>query len=73
MRGRKRVTEGIKEFGGYVGDFQARLVLTILYFTLVAPFSLVVKLVVKPLRGSGYAARQDASSRQDLSAGRQQY
>ncbi len=40
-----RLWEGWKEIAGYVGDFQARLLLTIFYFTVAVPFGFLVRLV----------------------------
>jgi hypothetical protein len=45
----KRAWEGWKSFGRKLGDFQARLILTIFYFIIVAPFSLLVRLFSDPL------------------------
>ena len=32
-----------------MGDFQARLILTVLYFVIVAPFALIVRFAADPL------------------------
>jgi len=45
----KVLWESWKRFGRRVGDFQARLVLTVLYFVIVAPFALVVRWGGDPL------------------------
>lgn len=37
------------ELGRYIGDFQARLLLTLLYFTWIVPFGLLVRLSSDPL------------------------
>ena len=39
-----------KVFGYKVGNFQARLVLSLFYFIVICPFAVVVKFVSKPLR-----------------------
>jgi hypothetical protein len=45
----KRAWEGWKSFAHKLGDFQARLILTVLYFIIVAPFSLLVRFGSDPL------------------------
>jgi hypothetical protein len=39
-----------REIASYIGDFQARLLLTMFYFTILAPFGLLVRLFSDPLR-----------------------
>ena len=39
-----RIWTGWKEIAGYIGDFQARMVLTVFYFTIVLPFGLLASL-----------------------------
>ena len=39
-----------KIFGQKIGNFQARLILTLFYFIAISPFAVVVKYVSKPLR-----------------------
>jgi len=39
-----KLTEGWKKFGHAIGNFQARLLLTILYGILILPFGLMVRL-----------------------------
>ena len=46
----RRLWEGWKEISGYIGDFQARLLLTLFYFTVAVPFGLLARLVADPLR-----------------------
>jgi hypothetical protein len=41
---------------GHVGDFQARLLLTVLYFTLLVPFGLPISLFGDPLQTRGRRA-----------------
>ena len=38
-----------KRFGHVVGDFQARVILTLIYFLILAPYGLMVRLVSDPL------------------------
>jgi hypothetical protein len=38
-----------RRFGRRMGDFQARLILTVFYFVVVAPFALVVRFAADPL------------------------
>ena len=38
-----------KKIGQFIGDFIARIILTIFYFTLFLPFGLVVRLFMDPL------------------------
>jgi hypothetical protein len=46
----KRVWERWKKIAHAIGNFQARLLLTILYIILVLPFGLAVRLFADPLR-----------------------
>ena len=46
----KKLWENRKILGHKVGNFQARLILTIFYFIVICPFAAVVKFVSKPLR-----------------------
>ncbi len=46
----KRLWEGWKRVARVIGDFQARVVLTIFYAVLVLPFGLGVRLFGDPLR-----------------------
>lgn len=41
------------ELAAYIGDFQSRLILTSLYFTFIAPFAVIARFLVDPLRGRG--------------------
>ncbi|MBI3457062.1 MAG: hypothetical protein HY002_14895 [Candidatus Rokubacteria bacterium] len=45
----RRLWEGWRRVGRTVGDCQARVLLTLLYFVIVAPFALVVRLATDPL------------------------
>ena len=46
----RKLWEKWKAFGHKIGNFQARLILTLFYFVVIGPFALVVKFVSKPLR-----------------------
>jgi len=46
----KRIWEGWKRIARRIGDFQARVLLTVIYAVFVLPFGLVVRLVADPLR-----------------------
>ncbi len=39
----RRAWKGWKRFGKKVGDFQARLLLTVFYFVILAPFALAMR------------------------------
>jgi hypothetical protein len=53
----KRAWEAWKSFGRKLGDFQARLMLSLCYFVIVAPFSLLVRLFSDPLSLKAGTAR----------------
>lgn len=46
----RKLWEKWKAFGHKVGNFQARLILTVFYFVVICPFAAVVKFGAKPLR-----------------------
>lgn len=46
----KRLWEGWKPIGRKIGDFQARVLLTVLYAIVVLPFGLAVRVFGDPLR-----------------------
>jgi hypothetical protein len=46
----KRFWERWKAFGHKVGNFQARLILSIFYFIVIFPFGMIVRFFSKPLR-----------------------
>ncbi len=48
--GLRHIWEAWKDIAHQIGTFQARLLLTILYFVLVLPFGLVVRWFSDPLR-----------------------
>jgi hypothetical protein len=50
MNWMKNFWEKWKAFGHKVGDFQARLILTLFYFVVICPFAAVVRFGAKPLR-----------------------
>jgi hypothetical protein len=45
----RRLWDGWKRLGRRLGDFQARLLLTVFYFTAITPFALVVRCATDPL------------------------
>lgn len=45
----RRLWEGWKRFGRKIGDFQARVLLTVFYFVFLAPFALAVRSLADPL------------------------
>lgn len=45
----RRLWEGWKAFGHALGDFQARLILTFFYFTVLLPYGLVIRAFGDPL------------------------
>ena len=55
----KRIWEGWKRFGQWIGDMLARVVLTVFYFTIFVPFGLGVRFFSDPLaiktRPAGFA------------------
>lgn len=46
----KRIWEGWKRVARRIGDFQARVLLTVIYAVLVLPFGLAVRWLADPLR-----------------------
>jgi hypothetical protein len=60
----KSTWEAWKRFGRKLGDFQARLILSLFYFIIIAPFSLLVRffsdpLTLKPRTARGWIVRSD--------------
>jgi hypothetical protein len=45
----RRLWAGWKRVGRKIGDFQARVLLTLFYFVILAPFALGVRLLADPL------------------------
>jgi hypothetical protein len=50
MRGLKKLWEGWKAFGHFLGNLLARVVLSIFYFTIFVPFGLGVRWLSDPLQ-----------------------
>jgi hypothetical protein len=53
----RRLWEGWKRVGRKIGDFQARVLLTVFYFVMLAPFAAVIRWKADPLglqRGGGW-------------------
>ena len=77
MRGALRtVWDGWKRLARRIGDFQARVILFVLYFVIVAPFALVIRwisdpLAVKPGSPTGWRPRREAESDRASQARRQ--
>ena len=46
----RRLWQGWKRIGRKIGDVQARILLTIFYFVIVAPFALAVRVFADPLK-----------------------
>jgi hypothetical protein len=45
----RKLWEGWKRVAKRIGDFQARVILTVLYFVIIAPFALIVRWGADPL------------------------
>lgn len=74
----KRIWEWWKPVAHKIGNFQARLILTVFYFTLFAPFALIVKLGTDPLRlksktSKGWVEREDKPVEDPLVGARRQF
>ncbi len=59
----RRLWQGWKRVGRKIGDFQARVLLTVFYFTIVAPFGLGIRvggdpLAIKPRTARGWRVRE---------------
>ena len=73
----RRLWENWKGITGYIGDFQARLLLTVFYFTAAVPFGVLMRLVGDPLHvrdrpaTSGWMKRQTRDT--DLPAAQRQF
>jgi len=46
---RRRLWERWKQIAKTIGDFQARLILSVVYFIIVGPFALILRWVADPL------------------------
>ncbi len=66
----KRLWSAWKRVARRIGDFQARLILTVFYYTLFAPFALAARLAGKPQRG-GWQQRPEPDGAPLARAGRQ--
>jgi hypothetical protein len=69
--------QSFREILKYIGDFQARLLLTVFYFTLALPFGLLARWGIDPLRlrrlSPATSAWQERRTRAtDLSAAQRQ-
>lgn len=60
----RRVWVAWKPLAASIGDFQARLLLTVFYFVVAAPFAFVVRWISRPgVRGvSNWIRRSDAAA-----------
>jgi hypothetical protein len=45
----KKIWEGWKRIAKKIGDFQARVILTVLYFVIIGPFALIIRWAADPL------------------------
>ncbi len=73
----RRLWRGWKRIGKKIGDFQARVLLTVFYFVIVAPFALIVRaaadpLAIKPRSARGWRARTGEAT-VSVTAARQQF
>jgi hypothetical protein len=46
----KRLWEGWKKLAHRIGNFQARVILTVLYFTAILPFGVIARFASDPMR-----------------------
>lgn len=65
-----------KKFGRKIGDFQARALLSVFYFIILAPFALMVRwltdpLALKPNTSKGWQAKKEGELLSRERAGRQ--
>ena len=72
-----RLWHGWQELGRHIGDFQARLLLTVFYFTIYVPFGLLTRLFLDPLQVRRGTANSGLNPRKtmdtDLQASRRQF
>ena len=72
-----RLWHGWQELGRHIGDFQARLLLTVFYFTIYVPFGLLTRLFLDPLQLRRGTAKSGLNPRKtmdtDLQAARRQF
>jgi len=76
--GPHRLWHAWKRIARKIGGFQARALLTVVYFTVVAPFGLVVRwatdpLALKPRTPRGWRARATADAHDAMAAARRQF
>ena len=66
----KRLWEGWKKIAQKIGDFNARVILTIFYFILLSPFALLMKLFTDPLeiKNKEHVGWHDKENNTELSA-----
>jgi hypothetical protein len=71
----RRLWAGWKRIGRKIGDFQARVLLTIFYFVILAPFALGLRLLADPLGLKHAAGWHPVAPRSDtpLERARQQF
>lgn len=74
----KRIWEWWKPVAHKIGNFNARLILTVFYFTLFVPFSLIVKFATDPLRikrktDKGWIHRTDQHEGDPIERARKQF
>jgi hypothetical protein len=72
-----KLWSGWKQLSHYIGDFQARLLLTFFYFTLALPFGLIGRFLIDPLKlrqkktSSSWIKRETVD--QDIATARNQF
>lgn len=66
----RRLWEGWKKIARKIGDFNARVILTIFYFILLSPFALLMKLFTDPLeiKNKEHVGWHDKENNMELSA-----
>jgi len=74
----KRIWEWWKPVAHKIGNFQARVILTVFYFTIFVPFAILVKLFTDPLRikpktKKGWIERKDEQVDDLLARARKQF
>lgn len=72
-----RLWNGWKELAHYIGDFQARLLLTFFYFTVALPFGLIGRYLIDPLKLRGGKSQTNWTKREtrdkDMATARSQF
>ena len=66
----RRLWEGWKKIARKIGDFNARVILTIFYFILLCPFAILIKLFTDPLeiKKKDHVGWHDKEKNTELSA-----